>query len=60
MELGIIGLGKIGGSLALQCIDKGIRVVGNARGPKPELTERSVKIVEDYDEFVSFLKWCLV
>ena len=60
MELGIIGLGKIGGSLALQCIDEGIHVVGNARGPKLKLTERDVKIVEDYDEFMSFLKWCSV
>jgi len=55
MELGIIGLGKMGGNLALQCIDKGIRVVGKARGPKPELTEKGVKVVEDYDEFVGSL-----
>jgi 6-phosphogluconate dehydrogenase len=56
MELGIIGLGKMGGNLALQCIDKGIRVVGKARGPKPKLTEKGVKVVEDYEEFVGSLK----
>ena len=56
MELGIIGLGKMGGNLALQCIDKGIYVVGKARGPKPQLTEKGVKIVKDYDKFVRSLK----
>jgi len=56
MELGIIGLGKMGGNLALQCIDKGIRVAGKARRPKPELTEKGVKVLKDYDEFVRSLK----
>jgi 6-phosphogluconate dehydrogenase len=56
MELGIIGLGKIGGNLALQCIEKGIHVVGKARRPKPQLTEKKVKVVETYDEFAGSLK----
>lgn len=56
MELGIIGLGKMGGNIALQCIDKGVHVVGKARGPKPELAEKGVKVVESYQEFVSLLK----
>jgi len=56
MELGIIGLGKMGGNLALQCIEKGIRVVGKARRPKPELKEKGVKVVQEYDEFVGSLK----
>ena len=56
MELGIIGLGKMGGNLALQCVEKGIRVVGKARGPKPQLTEKGVKVEKDYDEFVNSLK----
>lgn len=56
MELGIIGLGKMGGNLALQCVDKGIYVVGKARGPKPHLKEKGVKVVKDYDEFVRYLK----
>lgn len=56
MELGIIGLGKMGGNLALQCVEKGIRVVGKARRPKPELEEKGVKVVPEYDEFVGSLK----
>ncbi len=56
MELGILGLGKMGGNIALQCVEKGIRVVGKARGAKPELTEKGVKVVETYDEFIDFLK----
>jgi len=56
MELGIIGLGKMGGNLALQCIDKGVRVVGKARGPKPKLSEKGIKVVNGYDEFVGSLK----
>jgi 6-phosphogluconate dehydrogenase len=63
VELGIIGLGKIGGSIALQCVEKGIQVVGKDRGPKPDLTEkgvkvteRGVKVVEEYSEFVSSLR----
>ncbi len=56
MELGIIGLGKMGGNIALQCVEKGIFVVGKARGPKPEFTEKGVKVVEGYDEFISSLE----
>jgi len=55
LELGIIGLGKIGGNLALQCVEKGIRVVGKARRPKPELAKKGVKVAKDYDEFVGSL-----
>lgn len=56
MELGIIGLGKIGGNFAAQCLEKGIKVVGKARGPKPELTEKGIKVVEEYREFVTSLE----
>jgi 6-phosphogluconate dehydrogenase (decarboxylating) len=28
LELGIVGLGKMGGNIALQCLDKGINVIG--------------------------------
>lgn len=55
LELGIIGLGKIGGNIALQCLEKGIRVVGKARGPKPELSKQGVKVADDYNEFIDFL-----
>lgn len=56
MKLGIIGLGKMGGNIALQCTEKGIKVVGKAREPKPELTEKGVKVVEEYKDFVSSLR----
>ncbi len=46
----------MGGNLALQCVENGIRVVGKARRPKPELTKKGVKVVEEYDEFVGSLK----
>ena len=54
-KLGIIGLGKMGGNLALQAIDKDIDVVGKARSSKPELEEKGVKVVSDYKSFVSYL-----
>jgi 6-phosphogluconate dehydrogenase len=45
----------MGGNLALQAIDKDIDVVGKARGRKPELEEKGVKVVSDYKSFVSYL-----
>ena len=56
MQLGIIGLGKMGANLALQALDKNIKVVGKARSKKPELEDKGVKIVNDYKEFVSYLE----
>lgn len=55
MELGILGLGKMGGNLALQAVEKGLRVVGKARSDKPELSAKGVNIVQEYEDFVSFL-----
>ncbi|MGI0019552.1 MAG: phosphogluconate dehydrogenase (NAD(+)-dependent, decarboxylating) [Nitrososphaera sp.] len=55
-QLGIIGLGKMGGNLALQAAEKDIDVVGKARSIKPELEKKGVKVVDNYDSFVSFLK----
>ncbi len=56
MELGIIGLGKMGANLALQALDKNIKVVGKARSKKPELEDKGVKIATDYKEFASHLE----
>lgn len=56
MEIGFIGLGKMGGNLALQCMDKNIKVVGKARTPKPELSEKGIKIALTYKELVDSLK----
>ena len=55
MKLGIIGLGKMGGNLALQAMEKGVKVAGKARSKKPELEEKGVKVVSDYKSFVSYL-----
>ncbi len=53
--LGIIGLGKMGGNLSLQSVDKGIIPIGKSRSPKPDLTERGVFITNDYEKFISML-----
>lgn len=56
MQLGIIGLGKMGGNLALQANEKKIEVIGKARSKKPELEKHGIKVVDDYKSFASFLK----
>jgi 6-phosphogluconate dehydrogenase (decarboxylating) len=38
MRFGIIGLGRIGGALARQALEKGRQVVGYNRGPKSTRT----------------------
>lgn len=54
-QVGIIGLGKIGGNLAKQAIEKDIEVVGKDPNEKPELEEKGVTKVESYEEFVAEL-----
>lgn len=47
-ELGIIGLGRIGGGLALQALEKGIRVVGHTLGgAAPELLGAGLEEVSE-------------
>jgi 6-phosphogluconate dehydrogenase len=42
-ELGVIGLGKMGGGLALQALERGMRVVGLSRdGARDELKKARV------------------
>jgi 6-phosphogluconate dehydrogenase len=55
MQLGIIGLGRMGGNLALQANEKNIQVIGKARSKKPELERQGIRLVTDYESFVSFL-----
>ena len=55
MKLGIIGLGKMGGNIALQAVEKGITTIGKSRKPKPELAKNGVIIVETYNQLVDFL-----
>ena len=56
VKLGIIGLGKMGGNLALQATEKGISVIGKARSKKPELSQKGVKVVNDYKDLTDFLE----
>lgn len=55
MELGIIGLGKMGGNISLQCVDKGIKVVGKDPNPQSGLEEKGVIIAESYEDLIKHL-----
>jgi 6-phosphogluconate dehydrogenase len=55
LRLGIIGLGKMGGNLALQAMEKNITVIGKSRSPRRNLERNGVKVVDDYESFVSYL-----
>ncbi len=45
MKFGIMGLGSMGGGMALQALEKGHEVVGSSRSEKPELAEAGVEVV---------------
>jgi 6-phosphogluconate dehydrogenase len=55
VSLGIIGLGKIGGSLALQCVDKNVPVVGFDTVDKTALKKEGVKVARTLQELVNSL-----
>lgn len=56
-EFGIVGLGAMGGGLALQAREKGIRVVGfDPAGLRPELTEAGVVGIGKLAEFAKALE----
>ncbi|WP_049916695.1 NADP-dependent phosphogluconate dehydrogenase [Halogeometricum pallidum] len=44
LTLGIVGLGKIGGNLARQAVEKDIRVVGLDAEDRPELEEAGIEV----------------
>ena len=55
-ELGIVGLGRIGGGLALQALEKGIRIVGyTLGGARGELVEAGLEEVRDPAGFTTAL-----
>lgn len=56
-QLGIIGLGKIGGNLAKQAVEADIDVVGMAPSEHEELQEKGIPVYDpdEYDEFLSEL-----
>ena len=56
-EFGVIGLGRMGGGLALQARDKGIKIVGyDVRGVRPEFIERGVVPAKELADFVRELE----
>jgi lactate dehydrogenase-like 2-hydroxyacid dehydrogenase len=54
-RLGVVGLGKIGATLAERATALGLQVSYNARGPKPGLPYRFVPTVEDLAQESDFL-----
>lgn len=51
-EFGVVGLGRMGGNLALQAMEKGVRVVGFTRGkPREELLQAGVVAIENLARF---------
>jgi len=56
MELGIVGLGRMGGSLALNARDRGIKVVGKDIRARPDLAEKGVIVVTNYSTFATELR----
>ncbi|MGD1838942.1 MAG: phosphogluconate dehydrogenase (NAD(+)-dependent, decarboxylating) [Nitrososphaeraceae archaeon] len=55
LQLGIIGLGKMGGNLSLQCLDKGIQIVGMSKSNTSKLENEGVKIVNNIKDLVNSL-----
>ncbi|MFC4358476.1 NADP-dependent phosphogluconate dehydrogenase [Halobium salinum] len=56
-ELGVIGLGQMGGNIAKQADEKGIRVVGNAPSEHEEIQERGIPVYDpdEMEEMVAEL-----
>ena len=51
-EFGIVGLGRMGGNLSLQALEKGIRVVGfELKAPSDELTRAGLTVVRALADF---------
>jgi 6-phosphogluconate dehydrogenase len=55
VKFGIIGLGKMGGNLALQALEKGHEVVGSSRSEKRELAEAGVEVMSSPGELAQAL-----
>ena len=57
LEMGIVGLGRMGGNLALQAVEKGIRVVGFTKGSvPPELCDAGVIAIDSLAGFAKALR----
>jgi 6-phosphogluconate dehydrogenase len=53
--IGIIGLGKMGGDIALQASDKDYRIIGYDPSPKDELKKENIQLVNSLEELVQQL-----
>src|ERR671932_2612718 len=50
-EYGVVGLGRMGGNLSRQALEKGIRVVGFTRhGAPPDMIEAGLVEVRSYED----------
>ncbi|HMK47928.1 MAG TPA: decarboxylating 6-phosphogluconate dehydrogenase [Methanocella sp.] len=56
LQLGLIGLGKMGGGLAEQAIDKGIKVVAHSKHRHPDIEVEGVHVADDDASFAGMLK----
>jgi 6-phosphogluconate dehydrogenase len=55
-QFGVVGLGRMGGGLAIQASGKGMRVVGFDPGKAPQALDREgIEVVRQLDEFRSLL-----
>lgn len=56
LQLGIVGLGRMGGDLALQAVDRGLFVVGHSAHEHPDLQKQGVNTVDTYSTFARMLR----
>ncbi len=55
MKFGIVGLGRMGGNLALRAQEKGHEVVGYSKSEKEEFAEEGIGLVDSLEELVAAL-----
>jgi 6-phosphogluconate dehydrogenase len=55
MKFGIMGLGKMGGNLALQALEKGHEVVGSSNSVKDEISEAGAQVLDSPAEVAAAL-----
>ncbi len=55
MKFGIVGLGRMGGNLALRAQEKGHEVVGYSKSEKEELAAEGIALVDSLEELVAAL-----
>jgi 6-phosphogluconate dehydrogenase len=56
LQLGIVGLGKMGGDLAQQCVSKGVYIVGHSKHDHPDLQAKGVRTTSDYIDLAKLLE----